>query len=49
MPNSKDVKPIVVHEGTKTSLDEAKEVPYESYDDVIRRLLKGKKKVKKNE
>ena len=44
MPNSEDVKPIVIHLATKKLLDEAKEVDYESYDTLIRRLLKERVK-----
>lgn len=44
MPNSEDVKPISIHVATKKALDKAREVPYESYDDVIRRLIKTGKK-----
>lgn len=47
MPNSKDVKPIVVHIGTKAQLDHAKEVPYETMDSVIRRALKALKEGEK--
>lgn len=36
-----DKKLIVVNIGTKEALDKAKEVPYETYDSVVRRALKA--------
>jgi hypothetical protein len=47
MTNSKDVKPIVIHIGTKKALDDAKAVSYETYDGTIRRGLEALNELKK--
>ena len=47
MVNSKDVKPIVIHIGTKKALDDAKAVYYETYDGTIRRGLEALRELNK--
>jgi hypothetical protein len=44
--NSKDVKSIVIHLSTKKLLEEAKEDKYQTYDTVIRQLIKDSKELK---
>ena len=43
------IKPIGIHEETKSILDQLKEHPRESYDGVIRRLIEHWKKSVRDE
>jgi hypothetical protein len=44
--NSKDSKQIILHTSTKKLLDELKEYEYQTYDSVIRQLIKDSKELK---
>ena len=42
MANGRDTVTIAIHRATKDLLDLAKSVPYETYDETLRRLLSKK-------